>query len=221
MSDQVNDPVTMVDAMGGVSFLFEQEPGVTNAVTASGAKESGTADFSFSFGQALPPRIAVEHLPQPFKPVLQNADNMSSDPSSSQQNGAGRPGNWRREHKLSNQAIWKTFSPRRECLTTAGFLSDYNAIITYDNVLLSTMYFASYMWEETLRELGFEPTYAILRRTVNPRGGVFKPVGFFNLYIWYVNLCVFLLLIWFLKTSIHLVPEKDLQQNYTRTTHAR
>lgn len=97
---------------------------------------------------------------------------------------APRPA-WRHTQGLRDQYIPRTLCPAREYLTTAGILSHYDAIVTYDGVLLSDLYYASYMYEETYVELGFTMTPGSPGRTVNPRGGIFNPIAKAEMCVWF------------------------------------
>ena len=91
---------------------------------------------------------------------------------------------WRRK-PANIQLIENTFCRHSECLTEAEFTSNFtNATVTYDPVLLSKLYRSSYIWEETVRELGFvvEPDRPPPR--LDPRtGGVLEPIGSLPLYV--------------------------------------
>lgn len=120
--------------------------------------------------------------------LFEHSEGASCIPSSSQQNVLERRCARRRLRKL-NQPIWQTICPNSEFLGAAGFLSNYNGtIVTYPNVLISTNHFQSYMSEETLDELGYQPyipTHGTPKKTVNPRdGSVFRPIGGSSIYIW-------------------------------------
>ncbi|KAL2263623.1 hypothetical protein VTK26DRAFT_5985 [Humicola hyalothermophila] len=82
------------------------------------------------------------------------------------------------ERRSNIQYIPGSLCPRRECLTTANFILSNGDTVIYRHVLLSKRYFHSYIWEETFRALGFEPSLARTQRSLNPRSGdFFDPIG--------------------------------------------
>jgi hypothetical protein len=167
MSDRLDDFDFMIDEVIDFSQYYDQYPLLDEVI-----------DFSQSYDEY--PLIDGWDSQTP----IEHSGNNSSAPSSSQQSAPERHRTWRRVHKLSNQLIKNTLCPQHECLTTADFLSNHDAIVSYEDILISKMYYGSYIWEETLCELGFEPTRALMRRTLNPRGRSFNPIGMFSLYIW-------------------------------------
>lgn len=92
---------------------------------------------------------------------------------------------WRREPDINIGSIPHTFCRHSECLARAEFTSNFpNATVTYDGVLLSKLYTSSYLWEETVRELGFIAIPDRPPPRMDPRTGrVLEPIGSLPLWV--------------------------------------
>ncbi|KAK3998341.1 hypothetical protein QBC44DRAFT_302833 [Cladorrhinum sp. PSN332] len=92
---------------------------------------------------------------------------------------------WRREPATNMQSIPDTFNRRFECVTAGEFTANHrNASVNYNRVILSQLYTASYIWEQTVTELGFEITPGRPPLRMDPRTSrTLEPIGWCQLYV--------------------------------------
>ncbi|KAK0739171.1 hypothetical protein B0T21DRAFT_138131 [Apiosordaria backusii] len=73
---------------------------------------------------------------------------------------------------------------RRECIMRAKVLPEYPYTegVTYE-AFYSRHHRLNYIWKDTVTALGWHTLPPAPSRTINPRGGVFKPIGWIDLYL--------------------------------------
>ena len=74
------------------------------------------------------------------------------------------------------------YIPRRllahESLESASFLTKSGGFVDLPNVLISTEYKISYISAKVLKDLGHDFIPTNVRISKNPRGGIFRPIGY-------------------------------------------
>ncbi|GAB1315729.1 hypothetical protein MFIFM68171_05939 [Madurella fahalii] len=133
---------------------------------------------------------APHAMPFGFQGYIEDAERSFPVPSSSRQESVAmaRPIRGRRIERPVNRHIPSRICHKHELLTTAGFLSWHGGpsgtIVDIEDVLISSLYFGSYMYEDTFSVLCTEPPRIPTDRTVDPRGDIFEPISFSGMYIW-------------------------------------
>ncbi|KAK3381331.1 hypothetical protein B0H63DRAFT_524059 [Podospora didyma] len=90
----------------------------------------------------------------------------------------------RKRHDDHNEYINDGVKRMNEHITTSTILHQSNAKVELPAILLSKLFRFSYIWEETVRLLGYGPVKFQPHRSINPRGGVFDSIGVFRVYVW-------------------------------------
>ncbi len=94
------------------------------------------------------------------------------------------PPRWAIGRRVDNQNVLDNFDPRLEMWATGSFLSSSGNFAGLPKILISRQYPVSYMFMDTLVAFGYQPICRRIRVSVNPRGGVFRPIGIQTMYMW-------------------------------------
>jgi len=67
--------------------------------------------------------------------------------------------------------------------TSASFVTPWEAVVQISPVLLSSRYHHSYIHQDTLDALGFQPGPCFVAPSSNPRGRPFNPIGISSIWV--------------------------------------
>ncbi|KAK0617393.1 hypothetical protein B0T14DRAFT_568897 [Immersiella caudata] len=144
-----------------------------------------TYDFIFNYSLPCPPAV----------PLPGSTENFSTIPAANSRapilsNYPEYQASWQIGRHHSNQNILGNLNRDRECFVKAAFLVNpdpQNGVplgwLKFTGVFISPEYSVSFIFHDTLKALGYEPSLIAAKKVFNPRGGQFIPLGVTTLYI--------------------------------------